>query len=198
MTVQFGLNIVTLVMCIITLTMATAALMPQIKMGMVILRDGLLWALLLGIVGFVGFVGWTRLHEKRSGEKPTIDALSFVEDSSDFSQSSPRQEVPEYRPAIDSVFDDLRIESDQYQPPSRSMSERPNRDVRTGTSLDRAGADRRTSSGRYLESVDVGLSSLRGAGASRFRANRSEVWRTPRSSRLEPVFQGDRFYGNQR
>jgi hypothetical protein len=77
MNIQFGLNIVTLVMCIITLTMATAALMPQIKMGLVILRDGLLWSILLGIVCFVGFIGWTRLHEVRleRSQRESLDDL---------------------------------------------------------------------------------------------------------------------------
>jgi len=67
MSVYTGLNVVTLVMCIITLAMATAALMPQIKLGLLILRDGLLWATLLGIVGFVGFVGWSKFIETRQG-----------------------------------------------------------------------------------------------------------------------------------
>ena len=63
--IQNGLNLVTLVMCIVTLTLATAALMPQLKQGLLMVRDGLLWALLIGVVGVVGFVGWGRLYEVR-------------------------------------------------------------------------------------------------------------------------------------
>ena len=71
---QVGLHLVTLVMCILTLTMATAALMPQIKAGIVLLRDGLLWAILIGILSFIGFVGWVRLHEsrQRTADDPSI------------------------------------------------------------------------------------------------------------------------------
>lgn len=60
-----GLNVVTLIMCILTLTMATAALMPQLKYGLVLLRDGLLWTILLGVLLTVAFIGWSRLHEAR-------------------------------------------------------------------------------------------------------------------------------------
>lgn len=63
--IQNGLNLVTLVMCIVTLTLATAALMPQLKQGLIMIRDGLLWALLIGVVGVVGLVGWGRLYEVR-------------------------------------------------------------------------------------------------------------------------------------
>lgn len=78
MELQNGLSIVTLIMCIITLTMATAALMPQIKQGLVMLRDGLLWAILLSILGTVGFVGWTRLGEARQRHAAAMD-VEFTE-----------------------------------------------------------------------------------------------------------------------
>ena len=74
MTLQIGLNIVTLVMCVLTLTMATAALMPHLKQAIVMLRDGLLWLTLLAVVGGVAVVGWGRffavyasLHDKDAG-----------------------------------------------------------------------------------------------------------------------------------
>ena len=57
---QIGLNIVTLVMCVVTLAMATAALMPQIQHGLKLLRDGLMYATFAGVLGMVGFVGWSR------------------------------------------------------------------------------------------------------------------------------------------
>lgn len=63
MSFQVGLNLVTLVMCILTLTMATAALMPQLKQGLVLLRDGLMWTLMLAIILTVAFIGWSRLLE---------------------------------------------------------------------------------------------------------------------------------------
>ena len=66
MPLYVGLHIVTLVMCVVTLTLAVAALMPQLKLGLMLLRDGLLWALLLVIIAFVGFVGWGRLFELRN------------------------------------------------------------------------------------------------------------------------------------
>lgn len=64
---QVGLNLVTLVMCVLTLTMATAALMPQLKQGLILLRDGLMWTLMLGVVLTVAFVGWSRLLEVQNG-----------------------------------------------------------------------------------------------------------------------------------
>lgn len=74
MILQIGLNIVTLVMCVLTLTMATAALMPHLKQAIVMLRDGLLWLTLLAVVGGVAVVGWGRffsvyasLHDKDGG-----------------------------------------------------------------------------------------------------------------------------------
>lgn len=66
MPLQVVLNIVTLVMCIITLSVATAALLPQIKAGLVLLRDLLLWTSLAGFLGFVGIYGWARLVEIKS------------------------------------------------------------------------------------------------------------------------------------
>lgn len=66
MPLQVGLNIVTLVMCIITLAVATTALLPQIKAGLVLLRDLVLWSLLACFLGFVGFYGWARLVEIKS------------------------------------------------------------------------------------------------------------------------------------
>lgn len=73
MSVQVGLNLVTLVMCIITLAMATAALMPQIKAGLVLLRDLVLWGILVGVLVMVGFVGWMRLIEIRRERQQTAD-----------------------------------------------------------------------------------------------------------------------------
>lgn len=69
MPVQMTLNIVTQVLCIITLALAITALLPQIKLGLVFLRDLVLWALLFGFLAMVGFFGWIRLHEIRTGER---------------------------------------------------------------------------------------------------------------------------------
>lgn len=66
MPLQVVLNIVTLVMCIITLAVATTALLPQIKAGLVLVRDLLLWTMLAGFLGFVGLYGWVRFIEIRS------------------------------------------------------------------------------------------------------------------------------------
>ena len=63
MTFQVSLNIATMIMCVVTLTVASLALMPQIKQGMVIVRDTVLWVVLLAIVAVVGVVGWSRLHQ---------------------------------------------------------------------------------------------------------------------------------------
>ena len=65
MSLQVGLNIVTLIMCILTLAMASAALMPQIKQALALLRDGLLWLMLISVIVFVGIVGWGRLLQAR-------------------------------------------------------------------------------------------------------------------------------------
>ncbi len=63
MTIHESLNVVTLIMCVVTLTMASLALMPQIKQGLTVLCDSVLWAVLLGIVITVGVIGWIRLVE---------------------------------------------------------------------------------------------------------------------------------------
>ena len=63
MTIPDSLNVVTLIMCVVTLTMASLALMPQIKQGLTVLCDSVLWAVLLGIVITVGVIGWIRLVE---------------------------------------------------------------------------------------------------------------------------------------
>ena len=72
MSIHAGLNVVTLVMCIITLIVATAALMPQIKQGMALIRDGLLWASLISVVLFIGLVGWSRLWQSVLEPRPTV------------------------------------------------------------------------------------------------------------------------------
>jgi hypothetical protein len=64
MSVHDGLNVVTLVMCILTLSMATAALLPQIKQGLLLLRDGVLWTLLVSVVALTAYVGWSRFSER--------------------------------------------------------------------------------------------------------------------------------------
>ena len=86
MDIQFNLNIVTLLMCVITLAMAIAALMPQIKTALGLLRDGLMWATLFGVIGFVGFVGWVRFAEARK-------ARSEADDKNLVSQQSPANEA---------------------------------------------------------------------------------------------------------
>lgn len=166
MTVQFGLNIVTLVMCIITLTMATAALMPQIKMGMVILRDGVLWALLLGIVGFVGFIGWTRLHEKRMERLPLEE--NATTELVDYSLA-PTQRVPRYR--------------SEHVEQNRPKYERPLEPIRddSGSSFE-----------QYFESLDVSIAPVRRPAGNpvRFRPNRSGQVRSSSENvvPLQPVF----------
>ena len=77
MELQNGLNVATLIMCLVTLTMASAALVPQIKQGLVMLRDGLLWAILLGIIGMVGFIGWGRLQDMRQRRVEDVDSTSY-------------------------------------------------------------------------------------------------------------------------
>ena len=77
MELQNGLNVATLIMCLVTLTMASAALVPQIKQGLVMLRDGLLWAILLGIIGMVGFIGWGRLQDMRQRRVEGVNSTSY-------------------------------------------------------------------------------------------------------------------------
>lgn len=84
MTIHESLNLVTLIMCVVTLTMASLALLPQIKQGLTILRDSVLWAVLLGIVIAVGVIGWNRLVSAQQGQagedttdEPSGDYESF-------------------------------------------------------------------------------------------------------------------------
>ena len=78
---QIGLNIVTLVMCVLTLAMATAALMPQIQHGMRLLRTGLMYSTFAAVLGIVGFVGWSRFLELRAErlEQEATSTTSFYD-----------------------------------------------------------------------------------------------------------------------
>lgn len=89
MSFQVGLNIATLVMCLITMAMASAALMPQMKRGLIILRDGLLWGLAVGTVGLVAFVGWMRLHEARQRRAQPESGMTLVQPSIELGLVSP-------------------------------------------------------------------------------------------------------------
>ena len=71
MTFHVGLNIVTLIMCAVTLTIASLAVLPQIKLGLLILRDSILWTALLGIVVAVGAVGWKHFHDAQQRRTET-------------------------------------------------------------------------------------------------------------------------------
>jgi len=98
MTLQIGLNIVTLIMCILTLAMASAALLPQIKQALLMLRDGLLWLILIGVVGFVGIIGWGRLFQARRQNaqyepapvvvEPVTQTQSIIRETSPISTAS--------------------------------------------------------------------------------------------------------------
>jgi hypothetical protein len=70
---QESLTLLTLVMSLVALTMATLALMPQIKDGLVILRESVLWGVLLAIIVAVGFMGWNRFREARLRRSRTTD-----------------------------------------------------------------------------------------------------------------------------
>ena len=111
MSVQLSLNVVTLVMCVITLSMATAALMPQIKAGLLLLRDLLLWTLLVGILGFVTFWGWFRLHQIRSEGSPSPPVLELP-------QLLPETTTNSKTPAQEVDASDLPLDfsSQSYQP----------------------------------------------------------------------------------
>lgn len=103
MSVQVGLNLVTLVMCIITLAMATAALMPQIKAGLVLLRDLALWGILVGVLVMVGFVGWVRLIEVRRERQQTAETTEgqFPADDSLLGSPSIRRQLESLRDGRD-------------------------------------------------------------------------------------------------
>ncbi len=74
MTIPESLNVVTLIMCVVTLTIASLALIPQIKLGLTILRDSVLWAVLFGIVIAVGVMGWMRLVEAQ--QRPSSEGIA--------------------------------------------------------------------------------------------------------------------------
>lgn len=59
------LHIATLSLCIFTLILATAALMPQLKRAMVLARDVMLMSTLVVGLSFAGFVGWGKVFEIR-------------------------------------------------------------------------------------------------------------------------------------
>lgn len=85
MTLQVGLNLVTMTLCIVTLAMATAALAPHLKQAVVLLRDGLLWLTLLAVVGGVAAVGWGRffkIYTERLEKQATPAAVVQPEEPS--------------------------------------------------------------------------------------------------------------------
>ena len=104
-TPQIGLHTATLLMCLITLIVATTALLPQIKQGLAILRDVFLWVALIGIVGFVGFVGWERLLHERMGNPEDVDTIEFDSGISEPSISVLTKEVS--RPATTREADSM-------------------------------------------------------------------------------------------
>ena len=91
MTIPESLNVVTLIMCVVTLTMASLALMPQIKQGLTVLRDSVLWAILLGIVIAVGVTGWIRFVEvqkRHTSEDTAVDPFGDYQNSTSEHQSA--------------------------------------------------------------------------------------------------------------
>jgi hypothetical protein len=68
------LNIVTLVVSTITMIIVTLALLPQLKQGMAVARDIVLWAALILVVSAVTMIGWNRyggLHRRDEGYVPS-------------------------------------------------------------------------------------------------------------------------------
>ncbi len=100
MTNHESLNVVTLIMSVVTLTMASLALMPQIKQGLTVLCDSVLWAVLLGIVITVGVIGWIRLVEvqQRHASEDTADELSG--DYQNLTREIQSSLIPERYPAF--------------------------------------------------------------------------------------------------
>jgi hypothetical protein len=57
--------VVTLAMSTLSLVMASVALLPQLKEGIAIVRDAVLWGALVALLIVVAAVGWLRLANKR-------------------------------------------------------------------------------------------------------------------------------------
>lgn len=67
------LHIATLGLCMFTLLLATAALMPQLKRAFTLVKDALLISVIVLVLTFAGFVGWGKvfeLREKTDSEEP--------------------------------------------------------------------------------------------------------------------------------
>lgn len=62
------LHLVTLGICLFTLTLASAALMPQLKKALALVRDAMLGAVLVVALSFAGFLVWGRVLERSSWE----------------------------------------------------------------------------------------------------------------------------------
>ena len=81
------LHIVTLSVCLFTLTLATAALMPQLKRALVLVRDAMLGAMFVFALSLAGFVIWgfvldgkfSELRPSGSAESSTNDSGSLTE-----------------------------------------------------------------------------------------------------------------------
>jgi|GEM_PF-6294082 hypothetical protein len=56
-----ALTIVTLVTSTITMVITCLALLPQVKQGMVIVRDAVLWAAMVVLLVVIASVGWARV-----------------------------------------------------------------------------------------------------------------------------------------
>lgn len=179
MPVQTSLNIVTLVMCIITLAMATTALLPQIKMGLVFLRDLVLWSVLFGFLAVVGFFGWIRLHEIRNGERETASPVLEL-------PIVPEEAVNETETSITSIREPIPVE--RYLPPL---------DI-TKTSAHRLPEDVRADSSRADPQPSNRIRANRSPPSSTRRTSVRPVYRTDgnRSARswpLRPIFYEKRY-----
>jgi hypothetical protein len=59
------------------LLMLSGAVLPQLKKGLAIARDTVLWCALIAVVGFVSWVGWSQWQTRRGG--PETETSSQAE-----------------------------------------------------------------------------------------------------------------------
>lgn len=72
------LHIITLCVCVFTLILATAALMPSLKRAVSLVRDALIMVVMAVFLTLAGFVGWGKVFEIRERVAQESPSDSFA------------------------------------------------------------------------------------------------------------------------
>lgn len=76
------LQILTLSVCLFTLTLATAALLPQLKVAMTLVRDALMGTMFVIALSFAGFLIWGWILQGRSLQRDSVESSATPQEPS--------------------------------------------------------------------------------------------------------------------